>query len=559
VVLPRVHVINHNRNHQNVTRFNILGLIDAPGGTHCHTDHHSAWTLSGWWFSRAPLSVRAPGPRAGRRACWVLVAPVPALVMTSGAWALGEDVLLLVFAVGGLGQRELGRCGAVCRDWRAVHRAPSLWARLLRSLCCSFGTDPFVGVDAVHSAPTGADEDDAWFQAHGLLYRSLQQQCRAWTERVGSGEALAGGNMSALTASERRRPRNLWDVLCCRSPLEHFQQQQRRGSTFVELGEAWKQDRSLHCGLWESLPVAEAAAGERCWRRVVPATGAMAVDVVAHVCMTWLLCQQHDLLARKPELGYLWTPWAVETVDPKPGIGPRGSVAADFLLGIRPGSFTGTSVQDERATLDKEVWTTDLSAAIDCLLGLNPNDKTHASVSCALARFNGHFFRLRSKVISTVDARDARSDRQELPLMCTWAPLCSVLAHGGHAVSNLHELTVAPQSVDTWRNSPNGRAVLARAKLWRNASKVAHRPTRTRAAAGTIFLQSVRAQRSQTFSSHATDVHPDQIELLRVSKPFQVAQLVVSATTRLNALALIDLACPFLATLLGLSDQCPHG
>eukprot|EP01043_Picozoa_sp_COSAG02_P093891 COSAG02_NODE_30377_length_552_cov_0.911700_1_plen_119_part_10 len=116
---------------------------------------------------------------------------VPALVMTSGAWPLGEDVLLLVFAVGGLGQRELGRCGAVCRDWRAVHRAPSLWARLLRSLCCSFGTDPFVGVDAVHSAPTGADEDDAWFQAHGLLYRSLQQQCRAWTERVGSGEALA--------------------------------------------------------------------------------------------------------------------------------------------------------------------------------------------------------------------------------------------------------------------------------------------------------------------------------------------------------------------------------
>ena len=110
----------------------------------------------------------------------------------------------------------------------------------------------------------------------------------------------------------------------------------------------------------------------------------------------------------------------------------------DFFLGIRSGSFAGTCVQDERATLDERAWTTDLSAAIDCLLGLNPNDKAHASMIDALARFNGHFFRLRSQVVLPVNARNARADGQELPTMCTWAPLCSVLAHGGHAVSNLH-------------------------------------------------------------------------------------------------------------------------
>ena len=451
--------------------------------------------------------------------------------MASGAAVLSEDVLLLVFALGGLGQKELGRCGVVCRDWRAVHRSPSLWQRLLRSLCCSFGTDPFVGIHTVHNAPTGSGVvDDAWFQAHGLLYRSLQQQCRAWSERVGSGEALAGGNMSALTAVERRRSRTLWDVLCCRSPLERFQQHQRRGSTFVELGEAWEKDRSLHCGLWESLPIAEAAAaGERRWRRVVPATGAMAADVVAHVCMTWLLCQQHDPLARNPDLGYLWTPWTVDTVDRKPENGTDSKSVSDYLLGIRPGSSTDTSVQDERTTLGKDVWTTDLSAAVDCLLGLNPNDETQAIWSNALAQFNGHFFRLRCRPRSTKDAGNASADShpvrptavQELPAMCTWAPLCSVVAHGGHAVSNLHELTVAPQSVDAWRRSANGRAVLARATLWQNAAcvKQLHRPSRTRAATGTIFLQSVRAQSATLGVLQTTEVHPDHIELLRVSVP----------------------------------------
>ena len=107
---------------------------------------------------------------------------------------------------------------------------------------------------------------------------------------------------------------------------------------------------------------------------------------------------------------------------------------------------------------------TDLSAAGDCLLGLNPNVATHAVASAALARFNGHFFRLRTVkpkdsyrgVPPAAGAGAAAAPAAPAaaaaavavagrPAVCSWAPLCSVLAHGGHATDNLNELTAAPQ------------------------------------------------------------------------------------------------------------------
>lgn len=494
--------------------------------------------------------------------------------MASSAGLLSDDILLLVFGVGELGQKELGRCGRVCRDWHAVHRAPRLWKRVLRSLCRSFGTDPFVDIDEAQTAATRSfiGVDDAWFWAHGLLYRSLQQQCCAWSERVGSGEAVDGGNMSVVTAAERQRARTIWDVLCCRSPLEHFQLQQRRVSqlkswqlqcTDKEFNEAWKRDRSLHCGVWEVRPMTEPnASDDSRWRRVVPASGAVAWDVVAHMCMSWLVCQRHDLLARVPGLGYLWTPWTVRTVLPDASFRDaeifesRPALAsAHHLIGIRSGSSAGTSVQSDRATLDAEVWTTDLSAAVDCLLGLNPKDTAHKIVYNALARYDGHFFRLRSKTSSTADAGGANDDREtnrskvlhELPAMCTWAPLASVLAHGGHIADNIHELTTSPQSVEKWRCSPKGGAALARAMRRHTAAstKKHHQSSRARTTLGTVFLQSVRViAPSLGLSSHSNgfqlmDVHPDQIELLRVSGAVTVSldQLVADYTGSWSCLA----------------------
>lgn len=290
---------------------------------------------------------------------------------TGSVGLLSHDVLLRIFAVGGLGQRELGRCGCVCRDWRAVHRAPALWQRLLRSLCLCFGTDPFFGVEDGVAPNAAATVDEAWFGTHGLLYRSLQQQCRAWSERVAAGAPLAGGNMSALTASERRRARTLWDVLCCRSPLQRFQLQQRRlakPSKFPaqrqegderpdDCSEAWQRDRSLHIGVWEARRVAESdtagaaaatAATDGSWRRVVPRSGATSSDILAHVCMTWLLCQQHDPLARQPGLGYMWTPYVLSE--------PTSGASPGHLLGLRPGSSTESASQAEDTVLSAEAW-----------------------------------------------------------------------------------------------------------------------------------------------------------------------------------------------------------
>ena len=418
-------------------------------------------------FSTEP----AAGTGAGAPA-----APPRALAKASPASArlLSEDVLLRVFLLGELGQRELGRCGRVCRDWRAVHRAPSLWQRLLRCLCRCFGSDPFAGLD-LREADRGAD--DQWFRTHALIYSSLQRQCAAWSER--------GVTLGA---------KKIWDVVCCRSPLERYHLQQLcgkpRAADVAEAGldesdEGWVTDRALHRGVWEvhNDGVRNQPHSLAGFARAVPLSGYTAADILVHVCLDWMFCQEPEV----PNLGNLQTPYC----------GDSASSSNIRTSWVSYGRMQGSTVP---------LLATDITVAGDCLLGLHPTDPAFAFARDALARYDG------SRYLPDSNPRIFQLETASPPLLsrfpagCSWGPLCAVPPAFGFN----SELASAPQSVNNWRCTAKGASAIVRAVRWRRSEQ----PGAPRAGARTIFLQSVRVTSPAWPALTAREIHPDQMDLL---------------------------------------------
>ena len=69
--------------------------------------------------------------------------------------------------------------------------------------------------------------------------------------------------------------------------------------------------------------------------------------------------------------------------------------------------------------------------------------------------------------------------------------------------------------MEAWRATPKGHAALARAARWRSLRQGQGRAGRG-GGANTIFLQAVKVASPAWQGLHGTDVHPDQMELLRV-------------------------------------------
>ena len=377
----------------------------------------------------------------------------------AAASLLAEDVLALLFRRGGLGQRELGRAGCVCREWRAASRAGALWLPLLRELLRCFGSDPFGAAPpaAIRSAAAGGGE--AWFALHRLLFVSLRARCRDWLESLG--------------AKERRRHRTLWDVLCCCSPLERYcQLQRRRGGQRGEdvalwasladpAAEADEAARLLHGGSWEAR---RRGQPDGPWAPVLPRDQPPSpAGVLVHFAMDWLLCQQHDPHAREPQPGRVATAYCQL-------LAAAAQQATHAFAAARP-------------PLPHQLWLTDISAAGDCLLGLHPSSEEHAVAREAIAAFVEFEFRLAQPCA-------------RLPAALAWAPLCSLAAQGVAAAdSDVCELGAAPQPVAAFLRSPKGTSAVARANARRQSAAAA---SGARGAGGgrTVYLQALRVTSS---------------------------------------------------------------